>query len=387
MNSCKPAFILDSEIHALIVPPLVQSDTLYNRKKFSEDTLVYIIYTSGTEGKAKGVYASQKQILFCCNAINRRLKNSKKDRILCSLPLSFDYGLYQIFLAFLSGAELYLEKGEMLQRIPFLLRKWKITAFPTLPTVASLLTRTGLLGSADHFSLRYISFTGEVLPIPLIRKLREAVPNTNVIPMYGMTECKRVSVMPPEREDKILEGSCGLPLEGVRVWLKDCDPDTGIGELVVEGPNVMEGYWGVKDDDTGVFGVNPVTGERRVYTGDLFRIDGEGFLYFCGRRNGIMKIRGYRVSSLWIEGKIRPVQGVIDVAVAGLADEITGERAAIFIYAKDDSVREFVASAISKMPVCLHNSAVYVFHAPLPRNRNGKTDIKKLCTMAKEGII
>lgn len=140
-----------------------------DRKQYPEDTLVYIIYTSGTEGTPKGVCGSQKQILFCSDAINRRLGNNPEDRILCSLPLTFDYGLYQVFLSFLSGARLYLSSGEVLQRIPYLLKKWKITAFPALPTMAALLVRTGFLNHADDFSLRYISFTGDVLPLSLIR--------------------------------------------------------------------------------------------------------------------------------------------------------------------------------------------------------------------------
>lgn len=385
INNCTPALIIDAGTD---IPAELQTDTqngIENRKKHSKDTLVYIIYTSGTEGKARGVCGKQSQILFCCDAINRRLGNNKNDRILCSLPLSFDYGLYQVFLAFMSGARLYLDCGEMLQHIPYLLRKWRITAFPTLPTTAALLVRAGLLEQTKAFCLRYISFTGEVLPVSLILKLREAMPHTEVIPMYGMTECKRVSVMPPGREDKILKGSCGLPLDGVKVWLADKNEKTGIGTLVVEGPNVMEGYWGIQDDDSGVFETNEMTGERRLYTGDLFFIDNDGFLYFCGRKNGIIKIRGYRVSSLWIENRVRAVQGVIQTAVTGMPDPVTGEHAVIFVYAVNDRVKDMVRETIYRMPSWLHNSEIYILYTPFPRNRNGKTDIKKLCKMAKEG--
>lgn len=135
--------------------------------------------------------------------------------------------------------------------------------------------------------------------------------------MYGMTECKRVAVMPADRTDKVMAGSCGLPLDGVKVWLVNKEEETGIGELAVEGPNVMEGYWGIRDEDSGVFESDRETGRRRVYTGDLFRIDSEGFLYFCGRRNGIIKIRGYRVNGFRIEEVIRKVAGVKEAAVTG----------------------------------------------------------------------
>lgn len=386
VKSCSPALILEGAEDPAAEETGKEEIWIEDRKQYPEDTLVYIIYTSGTEGAPKGVCGSQKQILFCSDAINRRLGNNYGDRILCSIPLTFDYGLYQVFLAFLSGAQLYLSSGEMLQRIPYLLKKWKITAFPALPTMATLLVRTGFLDHADDFYLRYISFTGEVLPISLIKILREALPRTSVIPMYGMTECKRVAVMPIERTDKVMAGSCGLPLDGVKVWLVNKE-ETGIGELVVEGPNVMEGYWGIQDEDSGVFELDRENGRRRVYTGDLFCIDSEGFLYFCGRRNGIIKIRGYRVNGFQIEEMIRKVSGVKEVAVTGMADPVTGEHAVVFVYADGVSVRRAVEEAILRMPFYLQNTEMFIFHTPLPRNRNGKIDIKKLCEMAREGLI
>lgn len=120
VKSCSPALILDGSADPEAETAWDEDACIEDRKQYPEDTLVYIIYTSGTEGTPKGVCGSQKQILFCSDAINRRLGNNPEDRILCSLPLTFDYGLYQIFLAFLSGAQLYLSSGEVLQRIPYL---------------------------------------------------------------------------------------------------------------------------------------------------------------------------------------------------------------------------------------------------------------------------
>ncbi len=382
INSCSPTLVISGRTD--FEKAIVETEVVERRNRLPEDTPVYIIYTSGTEGRLKGVCGSQKQILFCSEAINRRLGNHENDRILCSLPLSFDYGLYQVFLALLSGARLYLHAGDVLQSIPYVLREWKITGFPTLPSAAGLLVRAGLLDNVESLCLRYITFTGEVLPVSLIQNLRKAMPDTAVIPMYGMTECKRAAVMPPEREDKIMAGSCGLPLEGVRVWLKDKDVQSGIGELVVEGPNVMEGYWGISDEDSGIFSVNEETGERRIYTGDLFRIDEEGFLYFYGRRNSLLKIRGYRISSQWIENCVRKAPGVIEAAVCGVPDRVTGERAVIFVYAVDEAVREEVLQNVRVMPSYLWNTRVFLFLSPLPRNGNGKIDVKRLRLLAEE---
>lgn len=343
------------------------------------DTLVYILYTSGTSGKPKGIVASQKQIFFCCKRINQRLQNTKRDRILCCLPLSFDYGLYQVFLSFFSGAVLYLSSGNVPQRIPFLLNKWEITAFPTIPTVANLMVRLGIEQNKDAFrKLRYISFTGEVLSVSLINKLESVFPWASIIPMYGLTECKRVSIMPFGQNDKIKRGSCGLPLEGIKVYLENEDPSTGIGELIVEGENVMEGYWNEERDNSNVFFVNKSNGKRGLRTGDLFRIDSDGYLYFCGRKNGIMKIRGYRVSCLWIENRLKTIKDLLQVAVISVPDANTGERMVICAFSKNREVRTEIEKKLHALPDYLQNYEIVLYGEPLPMNANGKLDRKKL---------
>lgn len=112
----------------------------------------------------------------------------------------FDYGMYQVFLALFSGATLFLDASGVLQRIPYLIRLWKITVFPTIPTAAQLLMRLGLFCKDTFGTLRSVTFTGEVLPVPLIQRLRQCLPEVRIVPMYGLTECKQVSVMPPGRE-------------------------------------------------------------------------------------------------------------------------------------------------------------------------------------------
>ena len=349
------------------------------RQLCTKHTPVYIIYTSGSEGIPKGVTASQKQIFFCSKSINERLCNTKKDKILCCLPLAFDYGLYQIFLSFFSGAVLILEQGDIIQRIPYLLHKWEITGFPTIPTVANLMIKAGILKKASDIHLRYITFTGEVLSTALIQELEALFPETRLVPMYGLTECKRVSVMPLDREDKIKAGSCGLPLHGVHVWLKDKDNTTGIGELVVDGDNVMEGYWNIQDDLSSVFSVDMKTGRKIVSTGDLFRIDSEGFLYFCGRKSDIIKIRGYRVGCMGIENRLKEIKEIYEIAVMGIPDSVNGENIAIFVYTyQKEIVREKISAQMRNYPSYLQNYKLHLLEKPLPRNRNGKIDRNKL---------
>ncbi len=266
------------------------------------------------------------------------------------------------------------------------MRHWEITAFPTIPSVANIMMKTGMLREGDYPKLRYITFTGEILQVSLIRSLEERFPGIRVIPMYGLTECKRVSVMPEGREDKVRAGSCGLPLDGVRVWLEKVDPNSGIGELVVEGENVMEGYWGIPNDSGATFSLNQETGKRRLHTGDIFRIDEEGFLYFCGRENGIIKVWGHRISGAWIENIIRAVEGVREAAVMSAADVDAGEVPVLFLYASEEVNEEHIRSRMKELPAYLQRYRLFMTREPLPKNPNGKIDRKRLRETAESWV-
>lgn len=377
LENCTPALVVDGG------PPTVSSAD-EARVLQTEDTAVYLIYTSGSTGAPKGVIGCQKQIFFCCEAILSRLELGRSDRVLCSLPLSFDYGMYQLFLTLFSGAFLFLDDSGMIQQIPYLLRRQAITVFPTIPTVGNLLLKMTELCADTAPALRYITFTGEVLPVPLIREFYARLPMTHLVPMYGLTECKRVCVMPLGREDKVLAGSCGLPLDGVAVCLEHMDAETGIGELVVEGGNVMEGYWGFPNVDGDTFFTDPDSGKRCVRTKDLFRIDEEGFLFFCGRKNDILKIRGYRVSSGWIENRFRLCRGVLEVAVVTCPDAFSGERAVAVLYVDGPASEQDARACRSALPNYLRNMKLIFTEFPLPRNRNGKIDREALRSTAEE---
>ncbi len=380
-KDCTPIFEVDGFIGEVPVPDFG------SRKMLSEDTYAYILYTSGSEGKPKGVTASYKQILFCCQAINQRLQNTEKDRILCCLPLTFDYGLYQCFLALMSGALLFLTNVKVIQNIPAMLKRWKITAFPTIPSVMNLLVKTSLLKNLALPCLRYITFTGEFLSVELVRSLMEYYPQTEIVPMYGLTECKRVSIMPFGRTDKKLKGSCGLPLDGVCVRLDHVDPDTGIGELVVSGENVMEGYWGSLGDDGDIFFKDTCTGERGIRTGDLFRIDEEGYLYFCGRKSRILKVKGYRISAVQIERELEQLEEIREVAVTGIWDVYTGERIVIVVYTKEPGIERKIEECMKKLPVHMQKYSLVIQAEPLSKNQNGKIDIQTIKRKLKANEI
>lgn len=345
---------------------------LINRKRnrVDETKLGYILFTSGSTGAPKGVIANQREILFCLDRIQRRIQNTEKDTILSTLPLVFDYGLYQIFLALISGAKLIWEPDCLIQQVPALLVKNDITALPVIPTMFHLLMRTKLLDHVALPNLRYVCATGERWDISSIEKFHTYFPQVEILPMYGLTECKRVAIMPYGRYDKVLQGSCGIPLDDVEVVLNNKDEKTGIGELIVIGENVMEGYYGGVQDNSVVFG--EFQGRKALYTGDLFYIDADGFLYFKGRINDIIKRRGIRISKGEIEKYFLAEKKVLEVCTVGIEDMVEGEKIILAIYAKEKTVEKSCQSIIAKMPELLKPEKIRYFSVPLPRNENGK---------------
>lgn len=340
-----------------------------------EDELIYILYTSGSTGKPKGVMASYKQVIFCVDAINERLHNGPGDCILCALPLAFDYGLYQLFMALWYGAKLVLLHDVMVAKIPSILSLERITAFPAMPAMLNMMLETRLLSQIELPDLRYISSTGDELSVKTIRQLHDLFPHVFVFPMYGLTECKRVSIMPENRWDKIWEGSCGIPLKGTEVYLKQVGKDE-IGELIVCGPNVMEGYW--NDDGSKEVFFEDREGRKCLCTGDYFKIDQDGFLYFCGRKKRILKTSGYRIGCAQLETYLSDRLGELakELRIVGIASELVGEEIVVCIYShlEVEHLRKQVKQAVSGLPAYQKPHKLYCTKSAFPLNANGKID-------------
>lgn len=367
-----------------------ETQVLKKMDKFlkEEDELVYILYTSGSMGSPKGVMASCKQVLFCVNAINERLRNGSDDRILCVLPLSFDYGLYQLFLALQSGARLVLLHQPMMQQIPAWLKKERITAFPAMPTMLKMILKTGLLQRVELPELRYICSTGDDFPVELIRRIHNLFPHIFVFPMYGLTECKRVSIMPEGRWDKVWEGSCGTPLTGTEVYLEQVTEDD-TGELVVRGPNVMEGYWNDQGAEDVFF--DDGEGRKSLRTGDYFRIDREGFLYFCGRKKRILKTNGYRIGCVELEMYLtnRLGEAVDELRVIGIPSEMEGDRIIVCVNSRHGIryLQERLGQIVLSLPQYQRPYGFYCVRDAFPLNANGKVDDNRLKRILEENEL
>jgi long-chain acyl-CoA synthetase len=344
-----------------------------------------IIYTSGSTRTPRGVILPDEQVLFATTAINSVLGNTSTEKILCGLPLSFDYGLYQVFLAFQVGAAVVLERDFSLpMKIPRLLREYQITAFPGVPSLFAILLQGRLLERIDLPDLRYITSTGDIFPSAHIRRLRGILPNVTIFPMYGLTECKRVSIVPRGCLDGH-ESSVGRPLPGTRIALVNENGDeleTGqVGELLVWGPHVMAGYWNLPDETERRFRRDPLTGEICLHTGDFFRVDGDGFLYFVGRDASFIKNRGEKVSLAEVEATISECANVAECAAVPVSDEAVGETIAVFIARTPDSllssgdIQQYCSEHLMPSARPKH---IYIIEEALPRTANGKLDRQRL---------
>ncbi len=308
----------------------------------SEDDLATIIYTSGSTGQPKGVMCAHANMIAATNSVNGYLQNRANDIILNGLPLSFGYGLYQIFLAFQVGARVIIEKN---------------FAFPA--RTIKLLEEEGVTASAGstHLLRAFTAVSRSSSPrfskAPLYheccgrsaaaasRQIRNIFPRARFFSMYGQTECKRVCYLPPEELDR-RPLSVGVPIPNTRVSvvneLGEPAPAGEIGELLVYGPHVMQGYWRAPELTAQRFRPGSTSAERVLHTGDLFKMDEDGFLYFVARKDDIIKCRGEKVSPLEIENVLCELEGVSQAAVVGVPDPLLGEAIKLILVRQESSM-------------------------------------------------
>ncbi|MFH8751961.1 class I adenylate-forming enzyme family protein [Streptomyces rimosus] len=330
-----------------------------------------LMYTSGTTSRPKAVVSGHGQVVAATRAIAARLRYRAADVVYCRLPLSFDYGLYQVFLAALAGAELVVP-GEVPDVM--LLRGIRDTAATVVPLVPSLAEMLVRLSARDPeaTSVRLFTNTGAALPPPSVAALRAAFPGAAVSLMYGITECKRVSVLEPD-EDLARPGSVGRPLPDTQVLVVDDQgrplPPGETGEFVVRGPHVMSGYWRAPEQTARRFRRCEQTGEVLLYTGDHGHQDADGHLYFSGRRDDIFKRLGMRVSTLEIEAAALDIPGVRE-AVALAPD---GARDLTLFLVGDPEPAEVRRELRARLEAAKVPAAVLAVPA-IPLTGNGKPD-------------
>lgn len=347
-----------------------------------DQDLASIIYTSGSTGEPKGVMLTHLNMVSAARSVNGYLGMTEDDVVMCALPLAFDYGLYQILMGFMVGATVVLERSFAFPvKVLETMAKEGVTVFPGVPTMFSMIMGLKNLGQFDLSRLRMITNTAAALSERHIAELRSLFPQATLYSMYGLTECKRVTYLPPDQFDR-RPTSVGRGMPNEEVWLVDEQghrlPNGSTGELVVRGSNVMRGYWEKPEHTARRLKPGPYPGEMVLYSGDIFRTDDEGYLYFVARKDDIIKSRGEKVSPKEVENVIYGLDGVQDVAVVGVADEILGQAIKAFVVLRP-GVQHTEKSVLKHCQEHLESFMVpkYVAIVPeLPKTDTGK--IRKL---------
>lgn len=356
-----------------------------------------ILYTSGSTGNPKGVVLSHRNLVAGAESVASYLENTADDRILVALPLSFDYGLSQVTTAFHVGATAVLHNHLLPAETVRVMARERITGLAGVPPLWMQLTSVEWPESIDEH-LRYFTNSGGAMPTRTLALLRERVPKALPFLMYGLTEAFRSTYLPPAEIDR-RPTSIGKAIPNAEVMVvradgSECAVDEP-GELVHRGALVAMGYW--NDEERTRERFRPVPGQRRglvlpeyaVWSGDTVRRDAEGFLYFVGRRDEMIKTSGYRVSPTEVEEGVFRTGLVAEVAAFGVPHPMLGQ--AIVVVAKpadgtEPDTAKLLAACKAHLPMYMLPAHVEWSGETLPRNANGKIDRKALST-ARQGLF
>ncbi|MBA4143907.1 MAG: acyl-CoA ligase (AMP-forming), exosortase A system-associated [Nitrosospira sp.] len=346
-----------------------------------------ILYTSGSTGKPKGVVLSHRNLVAGATSVAQYLQNNPDDRILSVLPLSFDYGLSQLTTAFYTGATSVLMNYLLPRDIIEIVEEEGITGLAAVPPLWIQLAQ---LNWPRDISLRYITNSGGAMPRATLGLLRGTLRHTAVFLMYGLTEAFRSTFLPPEEVDARPDSiGRAIPNAEVLVLREDGSPCAAgePGELVHRGSLVSMGYW--NDPEKTAERFRPVPSrqaglpipELAVWSGDTVRMDEEGFLYFIGRRDEMIKTSGYRVSPTEIEEVIYATELVGEAAAIGTPHPVLGQAIVLIVTGRQGTPpdeQKLLSACKLHLPAFMLPSRVEFREGDLPRNPNGKIDRKLL---------
>jgi acyl-CoA ligase (AMP-forming) (exosortase A-associated) len=344
-----------------------------------------ILYTSGSTGKPKGVVLSHRNLVAGARSVAGYLELTPSDRLLAVLPLSFDYGLSQLTCAFLVGASAVLINHLFARDIVSMVESERITGLAAVPPLWAQLAR--LPWPADC-TLRYVTNSGGAMPGATLAALRAALPRARVFLMYGLTEAFRSTYLPPEELDRRPDSmGRAIPNAEVMVVRPDGTPCAAgePGELVHRGALVSLGYW--NDPAKTAERFRPAPGqdpalpltEMAVWSGDTVRRDEEGFLYFVGRSDDMIKVSGYRISPTEVEEMVYAT-GLVEEAVAfGVPHPELGQAVVLLaVTGSGTAEAALLKECQRRMPAYMVPAHIALRHEPFPRNPNGKIDRKEL---------
>ena len=354
-----------------------------------------ILYTSGSTGKPKGVVLSHRNMVAGGKSVASYLENTADDTLLAALPLSFDAGFSQLTTAFHVGARVVLLNYLLPRDVLRALERERVTGLTAVPPLYIQLAQLDWpAGITEH--LRYFANTGGRMPRETLTALRARMPKTKPFLMYGLTEAFRSTFLPPSEVDKRPDSiGKAIPNAEILVLREDgspCAPDEP-GELVHRGALVGMGYWNDPEKTAERYKPLPartpgrepglVIPELAVYSGDTVRMDEEGFLYFIGRRDEMMKTSGYRVSPTEVEEVLYATKLVGECVAFGVDHDTLGQTIQVIATPPEGSqldIQALLAECRNRMPAYMVPHGIDVRNGPLPRNPNGKIDRKTLST-------
>lgn len=332
-----------------------------------------VLFTSGSSGKPKAVLLSRDGIVANVEAICGYLPLATARRTGVVLPLVYSYALVgQALTTLKAGGTLVLLSDVAFPKTQLeLMAAQAVDGLSSVPTSLRLLARTlPAITPRPRLELAYVASAGGPLDAATVKEVREAFEPRRFFNQYGLTEASpRVTAL-SDLEPQFAQGSVGRPLPGVEVKAGEG------GQLLVRGPSVMLGYLG---DEAATRAA--LEGDW-LHTGDLGRVDAEGYVFVTGRSDGVVKVAGERVGLDEVEGELKGAPGVVELAVAPVPDEILGVRLVALVVGADDGLRRW---ARERLPPAKRPSKVVVVEA-LPKTANGKVDRPAVLALAKERL-
>ncbi len=340
-----------------------------------------IFYTSGSTGKPKGVVLSQKNMVTGAYSVSQYLENTPDDRLLAVLPFSFDYGFSQLSTAFKTGASVILLDYLLARDVIATAKRERATGLAGVPPLWAQLAALEWPQEVRD-SLRYITNSGGAMPTATLARLRASLPNTRPYLMYGLTEAFRSTFLPPDQVDKRPDSiGKAIPNAEILVVRPDgtpCDADEP-GELVHRGSLVALGYWNDAAKTAERFRPMPNQDpglkltEIVVWSGDTVRRDAEGYLYFVGRRDEMIKTSGYRVSPTEVEEEAYASGLVTDAVAVGVTHPTLGQAIVLVVAGPAQDTDKLLDALKRSLPAFMVPQRI-VWRDTLPRNPNGKFD-------------
>lgn len=334
LHCIKPLVRLINVLDAALHTKTVHNKNTIKASVINKD-LAALIYTSGSTGDPKGVMMTHANIVFTTDSLIEYLRLDADAKIICFLPLAFDYGLYQILMSVRLGACLIISKSFAFPSVVFAeIRDQSATVFPGVPTVFSTLIGLHQKSPLCFPSITRVTNTAAALPPEYVGYLKKIFPNALIYKMYGLTECKRVSYLEPEDAEKY-PNSVGKAIPGTEVFLLDDElqpvPANKMGTLYVRGAHVMQGYWNKPQETKKMLLDNLDSNGSVLCAQDQFVMDDNGYLYFHGRVDDIIKSRGEKVSPVEVENILYRLPDIREAAVIGVPDLLEGETIKAFV--------------------------------------------------------